>query len=216
MLYCRVSDLLLRSRCHGQSVAHHTERKEVKVKPLYLAFLCIALCLVLFACSAETGDTSGSASQNTQFTDNHGQAGVKDDQSAPNILQIAIASPDHKTLVAAVQAAELENVLVNPGPLTVFAPNDAAFAKLPEGTVETLLKPENKGKLATIVTSHASPGTFTGELLADGSQIYLATGQYVDVEVRDGDTYVNGAKILGTVDASNGVVHVVDTVFLFD
>jgi uncharacterized surface protein with fasciclin (FAS1) repeats len=174
----------------------HTERKNVKANPLYLALLCLTMCLVLFACSAETGDTSGSASQKTEFADNHGQAGVKDDESAPN--------------------AELENVLVNPGPLTVFAPNDAAFAKLPEGTVETLLKPENKGKLATIVTSHASPGTFTGELLKDGSQIYLATGQYVDVEVKDGVTYVNGAKILGTVDASNGVVHVVDTVFLFD
>ena len=179
--------------------------------------MCVTACLLLIgACTADTSDSSGSASNNNEFAANHGQAGVKDDQSAPNILQIAIGSPDHKTLVAAVQAAELENVLVNPGPLTVFAPNDAAFAKLPEGTVEMLLLTENKGKLATIVTSHASPGTFTGELLADGSQIYLATGQYVDVEVRDGDTYVNGAKILGTVDASNGVVHVIDTVFLFD
>ena len=188
----------------------------MKANPLCLIFVCIMMSMVLLACTAETGDTSGSSSQQTDFAANHGQAGVKDDESAPNILQIAAGSPDHKTLVAAVQAAELENVLVNPGPLTVFAPNDAAFAKLPEGTVETLLLPENKGKLANIVTSHASPGTFTGELLKDGSQIYLATGQYVDVEVKDGDTYVNGAKILGTVDASNGVVHVVDTVFLFD
>jgi len=189
----------------------------MKTKPLYLALVLVTTCLFLIgACATDNSDNSGSASNDKEFASNHGQAGVQDDQSAPNILQIAAGSPDHKTLVAAVQAAELENVLVNPGPLTVFAPNDAAFAKLPEGTVEMLLLPENKGKLATIVTSHASPGTFTGELLADGSQIYLATGQYVDVEVRDGDTYVNGAKILGTVDASNGVVHVVDTVFLFD
>jgi uncharacterized surface protein with fasciclin (FAS1) repeats len=177
-------------------------------------FPLIAIVFILGACSTEQrSDTS--AAGKTEFAANHGQAGVQDDVSKKNILQIALGSPDHTTLVAAVKAAELENVLVNPGPLTVFAPNNAAFAKLPEGTVETLLKPENKSKLASIVTSHASPGTFKGDLLADGSQIYLATGQYVDVEVKDGDTYVHGAKILGTVDASNGVVHVVDQVFLF-
>jgi uncharacterized surface protein with fasciclin (FAS1) repeats len=110
----------------------------------------------------------------------------------------------------------METVLVSAGPLTVFAPNDAAFAKLPAGTVEELVKPENKRTLATIITSHASPGVFKGDKLKAGDKIYLATGQYVDVEERDGATYVNGAKILGTVDASNGVVHVVDTVFLFN
>ena len=141
---------------------------------------------------------------------------VLDPDSKPNVLQIAVGSEDHSTLfVAAVQAAELETVLASAGPLTVFAPNNAAFEKLPEGTVEELLKPENKRKLANIVTSHASPGTFKGPLLKDGDKLYMATGQYVDVEERDGDIYVNGAKILGTVDASNGVVHVVDTVFLF-
>lgn len=144
-----------------------------------------------------------------------GQASVVDDASDPNILQIAANSPDHTTLAAAVVAAEIQNVLVNQGPLTVFAPNNDAFAKLPAGTVEELLEPENKSKLAKIITSHASPGTFKGDLLKAGTKIYLATGQYVDVEVRDGDTYVNGAKILGTVEASNGVVHVIDQVFLF-
>ncbi len=144
-----------------------------------------------------------------------GQANVVDNVSDPNILQIAAHSPDHTTLAAAVAAAQLENVLVNQGPLTVFAPNNSAFDKLPAGTVEDLLKPENKSKLAKIITSHASPGTFKGDLLKPGTKIYLATGQYVDVEIKDGDTYVNGAKILGTVEASNGVVHVIDQVFLF-
>lgn len=156
-----------------------------------------------------------------QATDNQAVAGSRapaimdDPDSKPTVLRVAINSPDHTTLVAAVQAAELETVLSSPGPLTVFAPNNAAFEKLPAGTVEELLKPENKRRLANIVTSHASPGTFKGPLLKDGDKIYLATGQYVDVEERDGDTYVNGAKILGTVDAANGVVHVVDSVFLF-
>jgi uncharacterized surface protein with fasciclin (FAS1) repeats len=180
---------------------------------VFLPALLSAAFFVLASCSS--GGESSSSSQE-EFAANHGQAGIVDDQSRKNILQIALASPDHKTLVAAVQAAQLENVLVNPGPLTVFAPNDDAFAKLPAGTIDELLKPENRGKLASIITSHASPGTFKDDLLADGSEIYLATGQYVKVEVKDGDTYVNGAKILGTVDASNGVVHVVDQVFLFD
>jgi uncharacterized surface protein with fasciclin (FAS1) repeats len=105
---------------------------------------------------------------------------------------------------------------VNPGPLTVFAPTDDAFGALPEGTLDELLKPENKTKLAKIVTSHASPGTFYADQLKDGQKIYLATGQYVDVEINDEGTFVNGAKILGSVDASNGVVHVVDKVFLLE
>jgi len=134
----------------------------------------------------------------------------------PNILQIAAESPDHTTLAAAIKAAGMEPTLVSAGPLTVFAPNDEAFAKLPTGTVDELVKPENKRKLELIITSHASPGTFTGLTLKAGMTLYLATGHYVDVEERDGDMYVNGAKILGTVSASNGVVHVVDTVFLLD
>lgn len=145
----------------------------------------------------------------------HGQAGVIDPDSKQNILQIAIGSPDHTTLVAAVQAAGLENVLVNPGPLTVFAPTNAAFEALPPGTVEDLLKPENKGKLAEIITGHASPGTFAGELLKKQTSLYMATGHNVKVEIQGEDVYVHGAKILATIDASNGVVHVVDIIFLY-
>jgi len=179
-----------------------------------VALVAILFTAGAFLASCQTDGNDG-VDQETTFSSNHGQAGVVDPDSKKNILQIAAASPDHTTLAAAVVAAEMENILVNPGPLTVFAPTNAAFADLPEGTVEELLKPENKRTLAKIITSHASPGTFAGDLLKPGSQIYLATGQYVDVEERDGDTYVNGAKILGTVDASNGVVHVVDKVFLF-
>jgi len=168
--------------------------------------------MVFIACSASDENTEAKAS--TSFAKDHNQAGVKDEVSDPNILQIAMGSPDHTTLVAGVQAAQLENVLVGAGPLTVFAPTNAAFDKLPPGTLEMLLKPENKSKLATIITSHASPGTFMGEGLKDGMQLYMATGQYVDVKVTDEGTFVNGSKILATIDAVNGVVHVIDDVFL--
>jgi len=181
-----------------------------------MKFLTILLSTILIIGLSSCGDQqSGSSSEETNFENLHGQAGVVDEDSKANILQIAIGSPDHTTLVAGVQAAQLENVLANPGPLTVFAPTNAAFDKLPEGTLDELLKPENKNKLGRIITSHAAPGTFTLELLTDGYKLYMATGQYIDVEVKDGDTYVNGSKILGTVDASNGVVYVIDDVFLF-
>lgn len=164
------------------------------------------------ACGAPGGEPAGGSVPGA--ASNRGQAYANDPNSRPTALQVARESPDHTTLVEAVLAAELENVLVNPGPITVFAPTNAAFEKLPAGTVDDLLRPENKARLARIITSHASPGTYQGDRLSDGMQLYMATGHYVDVEVRDDGTYVNGTKILGTVDVSNGVVHVVDDVFL--
>lgn len=143
-----------------------------------------------------------------------GQASVQDDLSAKNIVQIAAGSEDHTTLVAAVQAAGMADVLANPGPLTVFAPTNEAFAKLPDGTVENLLKPENKKTLMRIITNHATPGTYKIKDLEDGLVLGQATGVNVTVEVIDNVYYVGGAKILGSVDASNGVVHVVDAVLL--
>ena len=185
------------------------------MKNFSLQSLIFALVFMLVFVSCGDQKFGTTTDEDTGFKDNHGQAGVIDDVSNPNILQIAIGSESHTTLVAGVQAAELENILVNPGPLTVFAPTNVAFDKLPEGTLDDLLKPENKNKLAKIITSHAAPGTFDIPLLKDGSKIYMATGQYIDVEVKDGDTYVNGSKILASVDASNGVVHIVDDVFLY-
>lgn len=173
----------------------------------------LAMTVVLIGACAQA-DSADAPADAFDARSNRGQAFVVDENSDPNILNIAIGSPDHTTLVAAVQAAELENVLVNAGPLTVFAPTDAAFAELPDGALEDLLKPENKQTLYNVVVSHASPGKFTIDLLKDGMDLYQATGHYVKVEVRDEATYVNGAKILGTVDATNGIVHVVDKVFL--
>ena len=172
-----------------------------------------ALILIFAACTApiDQGNTSGD-SEYSAVT--QGQSLVQDDESAKNILQIAAASKDHTTLAAAVVAADLEDVLVNAGPLTVFAPTNAAFDALPEGTVETLLKPENKQTLAQIIKFHASPGKYMVPMLKDGMKLFEASGHYVDVKVEGEDVYVHGAKILGTVEASNGVVHVVDAVML--
>ncbi|NQV13871.1 fasciclin domain-containing protein [bacterium] len=174
----------------------------------------VSASLIMIACMACSSGEETANAKAEQFAKDHNQAGVVDNVSDPNILQIALGSPDHTTLVAGVVATQLENVLVGAGPLTVFAPTNAAFDKLPAGTLDELLKPENKSKLAAIITSHASPGTFMGDGLKDGMQLYMATGHYVDVKVTEEGTFVNGSKILATIDAVNGVVHVIDDVFL--
>ena len=127
------------------------------MKTLKQIFICVFCLLAFAACKNETQD----ASTNSLFTEAEttankktGQAFITDDESTPTVLSIAIGSPDHTTLVAAVQAASLENALVNAGPLMVFAPTNDAFAALPEGTVENLLKPENKDALANILKYH--------------------------------------------------------------
>jgi uncharacterized surface protein with fasciclin (FAS1) repeats len=145
---------------------------------------------------------------------NQGQAFIKDDVSKPNVLQIAIQSPDHTTLVAAVQAAGLENALVNAGPLMVFAPTNEAFDALPAGTVENLLKPENKETLANILKHHVTPGNYSKEFLKKFKKLGQADDQSVIVEVKGDDVYVGGAKIIASIPAGNGIVHVVDKVIL--
>ena len=172
--------------------------------------------ITIFFISACSGDKQANqkSSDTPKAELKGGQASVDDGVSARNIVQIAAASPDHTTLVAAVQAAGMADVLANPGPLTVFAPTNEAFDKLPEGTVANLLKLENKKTLMRIITFHAAPGTYNVKDLKDGMSLGMATGNNVTIEVKDDVIYVNGAKVLGTVVASNGVVHVVDAVLL--
>lgn len=154
-----------------------------------------------------------STSENVSSKD-QGQAFLKDDEATPNVLNIAIGSPDHTTLVAAVQAAELENALVNAGPLMVFAPTNEAFNKLPEGTVENLLKPENKDQLAFILKHHVTPGKYDKEFLKKFKTLGQASNENVSVEVKGDDVYIGGAKIIASIPAGNGIVHVVDAVIL--
>ncbi|MBA6151223.1 fasciclin domain-containing protein [Gelidibacter maritimus] len=182
------------------------------LKMLFISFALLAFA----ACKTET-DTGSSVELSTQpdtEINNQGQAFIEDDESQPNILQIAIGSPDHTTLVAAVQAAGLENSLVNAGPLMVFAPVNEAFEALPAGTVDDLLKPENKEKLAMILKNHVTPGNYTKDFLKKFKKVGQASGEDAAVEVQGEDVYVGGAKILASVPAGNGIVHVVDKVIL--
>ncbi len=172
------------------------------------------IAFLLFTACSDTSNQDNTSSSADERQLAKGQSTVMDEVSEKNILHVAIGSPDHTTLVAAVQAAELEDVLTNAGPLTVFAPTNEAFAALPEGTLDDLLKPENKATLARIITFHAAPGSYNENNIKGVMGIGQATGDKVKVEV-DGDvTTVNGAKVLGTVKASNGYVHVIDQVLL--
>lgn len=189
------------------------------MKPLIK--LCLSVLVFMFlavACTAPQGDAETATTEDEPTERDLGQAGVQDDESAANILQVAIGSEDHSTLVAAVQAAQIEHVLVNAGPLTVFAPVNSAFDALPEGTVENLLKPENKSDLATILTRHAAPGSYDLEKLKKesekGRKLYMATGDYLEIVVEGEDVFVGGAKVIGTVQTSNGIINVVDKVIL--
>lgn len=184
-----------------------------------LKFLFASLLVLLFiSCKNETNvngqEEAVVEAVSNESQERQGQAFIKDDEATPNVLQIAIGSPDHTTLVAAVQAAQLENALVNAGPLMVFAPTNEAFAALPEGTLDDLLKPENKGTLADILKYHVTPGNYSKDFLKKFKKLGQANNQDVQVEVVGDDVFVGGAKILASVKAGNGIVHVVDKVLL--
>ena len=139
---------------------------------------------------------------------------VQASAAKPNIVATAKAAGSFNTLVAAVKAAGLKSTLMSDGPFTVFAPTDAAFAALPEGTVESLLKPENRDQLAGILTYHVVPGTVMSSDVKPGT-VATVGGKTFDVTIEDGKVFVNGAQVIKTdIETSNGVIHVIDTVLI--
>ena len=132
-----------------------------------------------------------------------------------DIVDTAIAAGSFKTLVAAIQAAGLVDTLKGKGPYTVFAPTDAAFAKLPAGTVQDLLKPENKAKLVAILTYHVVAGDVTSKEVVKLTEAKTVEGQTVKISVHDGKVMINDATVVkADIAASNGVIHVIDTVLI--
>lgn len=139
---------------------------------------------------------------------------LADDHMSKDIVDTAVGAGDFATLVAAVEAAGLVDTLKGDGPFTVFAPTDAAFAKLPEGTVDDLLKPENKDKLTAILTYHVIPGEVTSGDLSDGMTAATVEGQDVTIELGEAVMVNDATVIQPDVAASNGVIHVIDTVLM--
>jgi uncharacterized surface protein with fasciclin (FAS1) repeats len=184
------------------------------MKSIFKSFAVIGSLLFAVGCgSSETQNSNSSALETTHV----GQSGVKDDMSNPNVVQVAVSSPDHTTLVAALKAADYVDALANVGPFTVFAPTNTAFDALPDGTLSTLTKKENQRQLRDILEFHVLLGVYRVEDFVNGRKLGTAHGASVIIEKsEDGTLLVNGGKIVGSVQASNGIIHVVDKVLLPD
>jgi uncharacterized surface protein with fasciclin (FAS1) repeats len=169
---------------------------------------------IVWYTTSQNDDTANTATESTQ------QAESAPAQSNQDIVELASGNEDLSTLVTAVKAAGLVETLQGDGPFTVFAPTNAAFAALPAGTLDTLLQPANKDQLTGILTYHVVAGDITSDQLKDGQVVETVNGQKLTVNVRDGKVTITDAKggtatvVTADVDASNGVVHVIDAVLL--
>ncbi len=177
--------------------------------------------LSLFACLSLAIGCADNKQSETQSTESEtvtpmgGQENVADDESAKDVVKIAAGSPDHTTLVAAIKQAELVTSLTNAGPFTVFAPTNAAFDKLPAGTVDGLMKDEKKTDLQNILQYHVALGVYKAENFQDGQVIGQANGDNITMNVKDGKVMVNNsANIVASIPAANGIIHVIDAVLL--
>lgn len=174
------------------------------------------LALAFSSCAKnETAEATTTETAGTEASVGGGQEAVVDNDSAPDIVKLAAGNPDLSTLVKAVQAAGLATSLSNAGPFTVFAPTNEAFAKLPAGALDDLMKPENKDKLNDILGHHTYVGVIKTDYLTDGQNLGMVDGTPISIKMVDGKPVVNGTiNILASVPAANGIVHVVDSVIL--
>ena len=172
----------------------------------------LTLAIFTISCNSTEPKTASASANDQNFS--AGQSGVRDDESQKDILKVAMGSPDHTTLVKAIDVASYQDVLANPGPFTVFAPTDEAFKKLPEGTLESLMKPEAKEDLRNILQYHVYIGSISTDNMKDGQVLNQANMEDVKIGVKDGKYTVNGANIIASVPCSNGIVHIIDAVLL--
>jgi uncharacterized surface protein with fasciclin (FAS1) repeats len=207
-----VSKLLRDEATDPHLIQHHTSKGNTNMKKSLITLMAgAALALTSFAASAQTDPMVGGAAM----------------YPTKNIIENAVNSPIHKTLVAAVKAAGLVDTLEGPGPFTVFAPTDDAFAKLPAGTVDTLVKPENKATLVKILTYHVVPGkittkdlkkwikkgngTYTAKTVEGGSLTFTEDmGKIKITDEKGGSASITTADVI----QSNGVIQVIDTVLM--
>ena len=179
-----------------------------------LSFLLVAGVFFLASCSSNSDTQTTASADETTTAEPTGQSGVQDDVSNPNVVQVAISSKDHTTLVAAVKAAGLVDALSNAGPFTVFAPTNAAFDKLPKGTVEGLLAPDKKADLKNVLEYHTYVGVLKTDYMNDGQKFDMVNGQKVTITKKGDKFFVNGAEIIASIPASNGIIHVINEVLL--
>ena len=185
----------------------------MKKYKIILAYLFLG---IITACNNTAENTTASINNTQQAASAAGgQEAVKDNESAKDVVKVAVGSKDHTTLVAALKAADLVTSLSNAGPFTVFAPTNAAFDKLPAGTVDGLLKPEKKEDLQNILQYHVTVAAMKAGSFADGQILGMVNGDNVTISIKDGKVILNNsATIIASVPASNGIIHVIDGVLL--
>jgi uncharacterized surface protein with fasciclin (FAS1) repeats len=180
----------------------------------YFCLLGILATMIFISCNSNPKNESQTTA-NEVAVPSGGQEAVQDDVSQKDIVKVAVGSPDHTTLVAALKQAEYVDDISNAGPFTVFAPTNEAFAKLPAGTVEGLMKPDQKSALQNILEYHVAVGGYKSEMLQDGQTIGMANGDNITVSFKGDKMMVNGtANVIASVPASNGIIHIIDAVLL--
>jgi uncharacterized surface protein with fasciclin (FAS1) repeats len=192
---------------------------------LSLVMIAAASSVMFTACGDSTKETSTTVSSDTMTTTMPAENTMPEEKGvmvgganmvpSKNIVENAVNSKDHTTLVAAVTAAGLAETLSGTGPFTVFAPTNEAFAKLPAGAVDNLLKPEMKGDLTSVLTYHVVPGALNAADLKDGQKLKTVQGKELTVSIKDGKVMIDGATVtIADVVSSNGVTHVIDAVLM--
>jgi len=172
----------------------------------------IVLVLACGACEEKSSVSGAAASASATITEAPIGTAVNRPLDPNNIVSIAIGSKDHTTLVSALKAADYVDSVATPGPFTVFAPTNAAFDKLPKGTVDNLMKPESNTALTNLLKYHVAVSVYQAKDFKDGQKLAMANGAYVTFHVKDGKVQVNDANIVASIPASNGIVHVIDGV----
>jgi uncharacterized surface protein with fasciclin (FAS1) repeats len=182
------------------------------MKKIHHIILVVAIAIFAFACNTDKKESNEVSTENNKDA---GQALVKDEVSMKDVVKIAVGSSDHTILVSALKQAELVDVLANPGPFTVFAPTNAAFDKLPKGTVDDLMKEEKKAELQNILQYHVTTSSLKADFFRDGQTLGMVNGDNITISMKDGKIILNNsATIVASVQASNGMVHIIDAVLL--
>ena len=181
----------------------------------YKLFIVFILIVGFFACkniATEPTNTEPAAQPETTVG---GQESVQDNESAKDVVKVAVSSKDHTTLVAALKQAELVTALSNAGPFTVFAPTNAAFDKVPKATLDELMTDAKKEDLQNILQYHVTLSALKAESFTEGQVLGMVNGDNVTVSIKDGKVWLNNtAMVVASVPASNGIVHVIDGVLL--
>lgn len=182
----------------------------------YIIFFSVTYILITMGCNnAEDKTAAPGANTKTSSAPAGGQENVKDDDSEKDVVKVAVGSNDHTILVAALKQADLVTSLSNAGPFTVFAPTNAAFDKLPAGTVDGLMKDDKKEVLQNILQYHVAVSAIKAENFTDGQILGMVNGDNIIIHIKDGKVVLNNsATIIASIPASNGIIHVIDGVLL--